>query len=151
MSAETSYHTPDADVLASILVGRRVVNAEMNEGAFTAVRHTRWGDQHERYDGRLTLDDGTHLLVRGNTGGCICGAGDYSLSTLGTIDNVITRVEVDAQPGGNAGRGPLDDGYTGWYRIFVFAENEKVNLAQFTGSDGNGWYGTGFEIEVVRE
>lgn len=34
------------------------------------------------------------------------------------------------------------------YKIFVFADNQQINLATFEGTDGNGYYGTGYCIEV---
>jgi hypothetical protein len=39
----------------------------------------------------------------------------------------------------------------GKYQIFVYADNEMINVATFTGSDGNGYYGSGFTFEVVRD
>jgi hypothetical protein len=38
----------------------------------------------------------------------------------------------------------------GTYRIFVFADAVEINVAEFVGSDGNGYYGTGFTLTVVR-
>ena len=92
-------------------------------------------------DDHLMLDNGTVLRLEGNEGGCSCGAGDYFLTELNGCDNVITNVEIEADPGSD---------YTereGYYRIFVFAENKQL-LAEFEGSDGNGYYGTGFNIAV---
>ena len=34
------------------------------------------------------------------------------------------------------------------YKIFVYAENKKIKLLQCDGDDGNGYYGTGYHIEV---
>jgi hypothetical protein len=118
---ENQFYNPNAADLSEVLVGRKVVRAESGDFTTTHDRRT------ETYEGRLLLDDGTTLLARGNTGGCICGAGDYPLESLSTVDNVITKVEVEANPGGD-----MYDEYIGSYRIF-----------------GNGYYGTGFEIEVV--
>jgi hypothetical protein len=36
----------------------------------------------------------------------------------------------------------------GYYRIFVFADNRRINVASFDGSDGNGYYGTGWWLAV---
>jgi hypothetical protein len=30
------------------------------------------------------------------------------------------------------------------------ADNEQINVATFEGSDGNGYYGTGFSITVLK-
>lgn len=106
----------------------------------------------------LLLDNGTVIKAIGHDGGCACSAGCYDLSILNGVDNVITRVEFDYQPTGDfedkrpAPSHPDDpkDGWTGFYRVFVFADNQQINLMQFDGSDGNGYYGTGFEL-LVRE
>ena len=91
-------------------------------------------------DDTLLLDDGTTLQVVPNDGGCLCGAGDYDLTELNGVDNIITRVEFVE---GSAGD------FNTAYRIFVLADNQRINLLTVEGDDGNGWYGTGYEI-VVR-
>lgn len=93
-------------------------------------------------DDTLLLDDGRRLQFVGHEGGCSCGAGDYDLTELNGVDNVITEVEFVDSPDGD-----YDDG-DGHYRIFVFADNVRVNLATFEGSDGNGCYGTGYSIHI---
>lgn len=109
----------------------------------------------------LQLDDGTVIKAIGRDGGCSCGAGCYDLSVLNGVDNIITRVEFDYHPasdyddyekGAERTGHPDDpaDKWEGFYRIFVYAENQQINLMQFDGSDGNGYYGTGYEILVRR-
>jgi hypothetical protein len=93
-------------------------------------------------DALLRLDDGTELEIIPNEGGCACSAGDYELTALNGIDNIITRVELDVV-------NPDEDQETS-YRIFVYAGDERVNLISVDGSDGNGYYGTGYEIRVKR-
>jgi hypothetical protein len=116
---------------------------------------TKVGDEH------LLLDNGTVIKAIGHDGGCACSAGCYDLSVLNGVDNIITRVEFDYLPGGDGDYGkpekperthPDDpeDPWTGYYRVFVFADNQQINLMQFDGSDGNGYYGTGFEL-LVRD
>lgn len=107
------------------------------------IRDLLLGRKVERVDNEhLLLDDGTVIKAIGREGDCVCGAGDYGLSELNGVDNVITAVEFDYAPHAND--------YEGYYRIFVYADNQKINLMQFDGSDGSGYYGTGFEI-LVRE
>lgn len=97
------------------------------------------GHKVERVDNEtLRLDNGTSLTLKGNEGGCSCGAGDYELTELNGVDNIITNVELLDDPDGE-----------GAYRIFVFADNKRINLATFEGSDGNGYYGTGYSIKVT--
>lgn len=97
------------------------------------------GRKVTKVDGdHLQLDDGTRIEAIGNEGCPGCSSGGYDLTALNTVDNVITRVEFDYQPEDTAG----------WYRIFVFADNQQINLMQFDGDDGLGFYGTGFELRV---
>lgn len=126
----------DNDEITALLMGRRV---------------TKVDDEH------IVLDNGTTIKAIGHDGGCACSAGCYDLSVLNGVDNAITRVEYDYRPAGDgdypAKTGHPDDPtdeYEGYYRVFVYADNQQINLMQFDGSDGNGYYGTGFEI-LVRE
>lgn len=135
----------DQEAITNLLVGRRV---------------TKIDEDH------ILLDDGTLIKAIGADGGCGCNAGCYDLQVLNGVDNVITRVEFDYHPTGDdevawgsekalteaqkCEHGPQEDEYAGHYRIFVFADNEKINLMQFDGTDGNGYYGTGFEI-LIRD
>lgn len=137
-----NYRANNEKEIAALLVGRRIVEAEKGKFAFP-------GSDSDYYsrpaDGRLLLDDGTTLFLRGNDGCGGCSSGWYELESIAKVDNAITGVRVEAKPGG-------DDlgSYDGTYRIFVMAEATEINVAEFTGSDGNGYYGTGFELFVVR-
>ena len=114
------------------------------------IRNLLLGRKVERVDNEhLLLDDGTVIKAIGREGGCVCCAGDYELWVLNGVDNVITAVEFDYAPG-IEGRSNWPDDHEGYYRIFVYADNQKINLMQFDGSDGNGYYGTGFEILVRK-
>jgi hypothetical protein len=93
----------------------------------------------------LMLDDGRLLQFVGNEGGCACNGGDYDLTELNGVDNIITRVEFVDSPDSDYDDDRYDGGH---YKIFVFANNEKINLATFEGTDGSGYYGTGYEIHV---
>lgn len=117
------------------------------------------GHKVTKVDGEhLLLDDGTVIKAVGHDGGCACSAGCYDLSVLNGVDNIITRVEFDYRPAGDYDYPTFREGdpdapedeWTGYYRVFVYAENQQVNLMQFDGSDGNGYYGTGFEL-LVRD
>jgi hypothetical protein len=110
------------DKIKSLFVGRKVVKAEGSD---------------------LTLDDGTVLQVIPNDGGCSCGAGDYYLDNLNKFDNVITDVEIKAVPDSDS---EWESGYT--YQLFVYSGGISTSVADIKGDDGNGYYGTGFEIYV---
>ncbi len=92
----------------------------------------------------LQLDNGTVMKVVGHQGGCSCGAGDYDLTDLNGIDNVITAVSFNSDPAGEEFDGQ------GIYEVFVMAEHKKVRLLAVEGSDGNGYYGTGYTILVRK-
>ncbi|PVU81357.1 hypothetical protein DDP54_15770 (plasmid) [Cellulomonas sp. WB94] len=89
----------------------------------------------------LLLDDGTLLRLVGNEGGCSCGGGDYDLTELNDVDNIITAVEFEVGDGAD---------YFTAYRIFVLAGDKRINLATFEGDDGSGYYGTGYYVMVRR-
>lgn len=93
----------------------------------------------------VILSNGTTLKFEGNDGGCSCSAGCYDLTELNGVDNIITKVEFLNEPDDD-----YNDGrpYPGKYAIFVYADNSKINLATFEGTDGNGYYGTGYHIFV---
>jgi hypothetical protein len=110
------------DKIKSLFIGRKVVKAEGSD---------------------LTLDDGTVLQVIPNDGGCSCGAGDYYLDNLNKFDNVITDVEIKAVPYSDS---EWESGYT--YQLFVYSGGISTSVADIKGDDGNGYYGTGFEIYV---
>jgi hypothetical protein len=110
------------DKIKNLFIGRKVVKAEGSE---------------------LTLDDGTVLQVIPNDGGCSCGAGDYYLDNLNKFDNVITDVEIKAVPYSDS---EWESGYT--YQLFVYSGGISTSVADIKGDDGNGYYGTGFEIYV---
>lgn len=154
MTDATEYlYTPDADELRPVLMGRRIVKAEMSN---TKPPSKYWDGGPT---GTLTLDDGTVLHVWGNDGGC-CSAGCYPLEHVAKCDNIITDVEVHADPDGDdystkcpeCGsyycRHDAADRPEGVYRIFVFHGDQRINVAEFSGTDGNGYYGTGFHVRV---
>lgn len=136
MGKQDSEHMPGADRLKELLVGHKIVKAE---GAAIT------DDLGYRDDntGVLTLDDGTVIEVEGNDGGCACNSGCYPLTELNHVDNIITNVEVEENPGGD-----YDEPYEGYYRIFVIAEDRRLMVASFDGTDGNGYYGTGWWMRV---
>ena len=96
-SHDAAYMLDEGDVQRTrdLLVGRRIVKAERGEW-----KQERWYDPAP---GRLTLDDGTIIYVKPNIGGCSCGAGDYELEHLATVENAIT-VSAATNVGGSGAR-----------------------------------------------
>lgn len=127
----------DEDTIREMLMGHRVVSVEQFadpvevDGAYSPA------------EGKLTLDDGRELFVVPNIGGCSCAAGDYTLAGLERVDNIITRVDFATEEDD----GEYESDTT--YRIFVLAGHEQINLLSVQGNDGNGYYGTGYELVVA--
>jgi len=90
----------------------------------------------------LFLDNGIELTISPNSGCGGCGSGWYSLVELNDCDNAITNIEMVVDEN-------VKDKYDDTsYKIFVFAEDKRIKIVQVDGSDGNGYYGTGYEILV---
>lgn len=97
----------------------------------------------------LILDNGIILEVIANEGCGGCSNGWYSITKLNEVDNAITNVEFVCD-------GDVRDKYEDYYndtsyKIFVFCEDTRINLLQVDGSDGNGYYGTGYTIIVKQK
>lgn len=105
------------DELKNLLLFRKVVKVE----------------EIDDMTAEITLDNGVVLHTQGNEGCGGCGNGWYYLDALNTCDNAITDVEVRV------------DAAETEFSIFVFADNQEVNLVTYTGDD-NGFYGTGFYL-----
>ena len=144
MTEIKTLNQDDDDDISALLLGRRIVFAE--QGQFDAPNNDEihyW----RTFTGKLTLDNGTTVLVAPNEGGCSCSAGNYSLTSLAAFDNVITSVRLAVES--------EDEDDDGWsysdksYRIYVVADAVEINAVQIDGNDGNGYYGTGYELLVV--
>lgn len=144
LTTTTTYSEIDREAIASLLIGRRIVQAE--KGSFDYPGRDSWAAKAE---GRLVLDDGTVLYLTGHEGGCSCGAGDYPLASLAAVDNIITSARVECAPRGDDWSEDdwNEDAADGAYRIFVIADATEINVAEFVGSDGNGYYGDGVLVD----
>jgi hypothetical protein len=95
----------------------------------------------------LLLSDGTVLQIIPNRGGCSCGGGDYYISDLNGVENIITNVEVI-----DIDRDVYSyTEYDSAYEIFVLAGDRRINLLRVEGDDGSGYYGTGYWIRVLAK
>lgn len=139
MTTTKTLNQDDTGEITALLTGRRIVAVE--QGRFERPDGQSWGDA---ITGRLTLDDGTVVMVAPNEGGCACSAGDYYLKHLATVDNIITSVRVTVEP-----ENDQDYEVDQSYRIYVVADAVEINAVQIDGNDGNGYYGTGYELIVV--
>ena len=119
-SLYTEFDHDDHYMMEKMLLGRRIVAAD---------------------EDTLTLDDGGKLEVLGNDGCGGCPAGNYDVTAVADFPNAITSVEV--QRGKREGGGIV-------YRLFVYAVGlTPGEVVTVEGSDGNGYYGTGFSIRVI--
>lgn len=96
----------------------------------------------------LILDNGIILEVIANEGCGGCSSGWYSITKLNEVDNAITNVEFECDSIEASKENDYSDTS---YKIFVFCEDTRINLLQVDGSDGNGYYGTGYEIVVKQK
>lgn len=115
-----------------VLIGHRIIEAE--------IREEGWHEQVAF----LKLDNGTIVKVTGNEGCGGCSSGWYYVTQATTVDNIITNVEVVSESTDKYGEDFV-------YRIFVVTADEKIEAVTVEGSDGNGYYGSGFWIEVENE
>lgn len=91
------------------------------------------------YD-NLVLDNGVVLKIYPNIGCYGCESGNYYLQHISSVNNAITNVEFVEEF--------EDDCYYEHYRIFVIADGMTTELLDVYGTDGNGYYGTGYKIDV---
>ena len=88
----------------------------------------------------LVLDNGVVLKIYPNIGCYGCESGNYYLEHISSVNNAITNVEFVEEFD--------DDCYYEHYRIFVIADGMTTELLDVYGTDGNGYYGTGYTIDV---
>lgn len=88
----------------------------------------------------LVLDNGVVLQINPNIGCGGCESGNYYLEHIASVNNAITNVEFVEEF--------EDDCYYEHYKIFVIADGMTTELLDVYGTDGNGYYGTGYTIDV---
>lgn len=110
-----------AEAIKDLLLFRKIIKAE----------------KLDEQTAKLTLDNGVEIITEGNEGCGGCGNGWFYLDELNKCENAITNVEYCID-------GDYDDVV---YKLFVFAEDKKINCLQYSGYD-NGYYGTGFDVYV---
>ena len=109
--------------LKEVFVGRKVTDTDKTAGV-------------------LTLDNGVKVRVIPNEGADCCDSGHYFLENLESFEHVIMNVRVKDKEIKNKKR----------FDLYVYAAKVKAHQKVITvsGSDGNGYYGTGFSIEVME-
>lgn len=131
----------DEAMLNKALVGHKIVEAVENPGRIPQV-----GRRYTLPDPEVVfvLDNGTKIYLQGNEGCGGCSSGHYWMTEhIPSVDNIITNVSVDYEVHAKELLG--DDAYS----IFVFTENKKINAVSFEGSEGDGYYGDGFQFVIT--
>lgn len=129
----------EADKITALLLGRRIVGAGEKDIQGT----TLFGRSYTERVAYLLLDDGAELRIRPNEGCGGCTSGNYWINSVAAFDNAITAVEHVNK----YGLGEDDDETL---TIVVYAEGASQEAISVSGSEGNGYYGRGFRVEVVR-
>lgn len=109
----------EEDRIKRLLVGRMIVNVDNDD---------------------FVLDNGVRVKVEPNEGCGGCASGWYDISQIDKFEAVITSVRTDAVEG--------ESEYETKYRIFVLAGDREQMVLEVSGEDGNGYYGTGYELVV---
>lgn len=137
----------DESYIRELLMGRRIVEVHVADEKERMSIQGRYGGT-EIASGKLTLDNGREIYVIPNEGCGGCTSGWYDLKSLERVDNIITRVDFEVESSDDV------DYYNEYsservYRIFVLAGHERINALTVEGDDGNGYYGTGYELVVI--
>lgn len=66
---------------------------------------------------------------------------------IASVNNAITNVEF-VNEYEDSDYDDFDDEYYQHYKIFVIADGMTTELLDVYGTDGNGYYGTGYKIDV---
>lgn len=129
---ETRRDTPDAPAnWSGVLVGRRIVQIAKARKHLVS----------------LVLDDGTSLDLEPVRACCV----DYEVSEIATepFDGVIMRVLTMVNDKDGLESNTRDNPRI--FRLFVYGQDgTQAQIARFDGSDGTGYYGTGFNVTVRR-
>lgn len=123
MAEDYNFDGEDLDELKKVLLYRKIVEVSFNE-----------------YQGYMTLDDGTKLKLVANEGCGGCGNGWYYLTELNKCDNAITDVSIEYDT----------HNYDEVIKVFVIAEDRRIQIVNVEGDEGNGYYGRGFEVWVEK-
>lgn len=121
----------NVQALAAIVVGRRIVAAELGEATYT---HPQYAFEDSGYGLILTLDDGTRAILAQTDDCCAHTEVQSFLLAPAAVDHIITGVGTT-------------DGYETWH---IYADFGDVLTMQVGWSSGNPfYYGYGFDIAVL--
>ena len=128
MKKDITLNECDEKEIEELLLGHKIVADENNDA--------------------LILDNGVVLQINPNVGCYGCESGNYYLQHIASVNNAITNVEFVNDYEVNDDDYYDEEDYYQHYRIFVIADGVTTELLDVYGTDGNGYYGTGYKIDV---
>lgn len=128
MKKDRTFNECDEKEIEEMLLGHKIVADENNDA--------------------LILDNGVVLQINPNVGCYGCESGNYYLQHIASVNNAITNVEFVNDYEVNDDDYYDEEDYYQHYRIFVIADGVTTELLDVYGTDGNGYYGTGYKIDV---
>ena len=128
MKKDRTLNECNENEIKELLLGHKIVADENNDS--------------------LILDNGVVLQINPNIGCYGCESGNYYLEHIASVNNAITNVEfVNYYEDNYDDYYDEEDDYQ-HYKIFVIADGMTTELLDVYGTDGNGYYGTGYTIDV---
>lgn len=120
------------------------LNQDSDDGLYTQLLRGRYVTSID--DGTITLDDGTELYIHGNEGCGGCESGWCWLEQVYKQGSRQARI-MSAY----VAYGEDDEDAPSVYTLFVMVDGNptQLPLATVRGSDGNGYYGTGFTLTAT--
>lgn len=128
MKKDRTLNECNENEIKELLLGHKIVADENNDS--------------------LILDNGVVLQINPNVGCYGCESGNYYLQHIASVNNAITNVEFVNDYEVNDDDYYDEEDYYQHYRIFVIADGVTTELLDVYGTDGNGYYGTGYTIDV---
>lgn len=128
MKKDRTLNECDEKEIEELLLGHKIVADENNDA--------------------LILDNGVVLQINPNVGCYGCESGNYYLKHITSVNNAITNVEFVNDYEVNDDDYYDEEDYYQHYKIFVIADGVTTELLDVYGTDGNGYYGTGYKIDV---
>ena len=128
MKKDRTLNECNENEIKELLLGHKIVADENNDA--------------------LILDNGVVLQINPNVGCYGCESGNYYLQHIASVNNAITNVEFVNDYEVNDDDYYDEEDYYQHYKIFVIADGMTTELLDVYGTDGNGYYGTGYKIDV---
>lgn len=126
MTKDQVYCEQDEAEIKKLLEGRRIIRADVT-------------------DYTLVLDNGTRIRVDPNEGCPGCSSGNYDITIFDECESVITSVRTAVEEH----REDESWDFLTRYQIWVLVADREFPILEVSGTDGNGYYGTGYRLYVT--